>query len=46
MFASPPLSRSNVLGAIQSVPDADYTGIFTELGLKPRSLADGMNGCV
>jgi NADH dehydrogenase len=42
VFASPPLSKSNVLGAIQSVPDADYTGIFAELGLKPRSLAAGL----
>lgn len=44
--ASPPLSRSNVLGAVQSAPDADYTGIFAELDLKPRSLADGMRGCL
>jgi uncharacterized protein YbjT (DUF2867 family) len=42
VFASPPLSRSNVLGAIQSVPDADYTGIFTALGLKPRAIAEGL----
>lgn len=44
VFASPPLSRSNVLGAIQSVPDADYTGIFAELGLRPRTLAEGLTG--
>ena len=42
VFDSPPLSRSNVLGAIQSVPDADYAGIFAELGLKPRPLAAGV----
>jgi nucleoside-diphosphate-sugar epimerase len=42
VFDSPPLSRSNVLGAIQSVPDADYTGIFDELGLTPRPLAAGL----
>ncbi len=39
---SPPLSVSNVLGAVQSAPDADYGAIFAELGLKPRALADGM----
>lgn len=44
VFASPPLSKSNVLGAIQSVPDADYAGIFAELGLKPRTLAEGLAG--
>lgn len=44
VFASPPLSKSNVLGAIQSVPDADYTGIFSELGLKPRTIAEGLEG--
>lgn len=44
VFASPPLSRSNVLGAIQSVPDADYAGIFAELGLKPRTIAEGLAG--
>lgn len=32
----PPLTRSNVLGAVQSAPDADYALIFTELGLRPR----------
>ena len=42
VFNSPPLSRSNVLGALQSVPDTDYTGIFTELGLKPRALDGGI----
>ena len=42
VFSTPPLSRSNVLGAIQSVPDTDYTLIFDELGLKPRSLDVGM----
>lgn len=42
VFDSPPLSKSNVLGAIQSVPDADYAGLFAELGLKPRSIAEGL----
>ena len=42
VFATPPLSRSNVLGAVQSVPDADYGRIFAELGLKPRPLAEGV----
>jgi NADH dehydrogenase len=41
-FDSPPLSRSNVLGALQSVPDADYAAIFAELGLTPRPLAEGV----
>lgn len=39
----PPLTISNVLGAVQSAPDADYGEVFAELGLKPRSLADGLN---
>ncbi len=42
VFDSPPLSKSNVLGAIQSVPDADYAAIFAELGLTPRSIAVGL----
>ncbi|MFI5361441.1 MAG: NAD-dependent epimerase/dehydratase family protein [Elusimicrobiota bacterium] len=42
VFDSPPLSRSNVLGAIQSAPDADYAGIFVELGLTPRPMAAGL----
>jgi NADH dehydrogenase len=42
VFSTPPLSRSNVLGAVQSPPDADFTGVFAELGLKPRPLAEGM----
>ena len=42
IFDLPPLTRSNVLGAIYSAPDADYASIFAELGLKPRSFADGM----
>jgi nucleoside-diphosphate-sugar epimerase len=46
VFSTPPLSRSNVLGAIQSPPDADFTGIFDELGLKPRPLAAGMKDSV
>ena len=41
-FASPPLTVSNVLGAIQSAPDADYDAVFHDLDLKPRSLADGL----
>lgn len=41
-FASPPLSVSNVLGAVQSAPDADYGAVFAELGLKPRALAEGL----
>ena len=41
---SPPLSRSNVLGALQSAPDADYAAIFAELGIKPRPLAAGLTG--
>ena len=43
-FASPPLTVSNVLGGIQSAPDADYEAIFAELGLQPRSLAEGLKG--
>lgn len=41
-FDKPPLSVSNVLGAVQSASDADYGAIFAKLGLKPRSLAEGM----
>lgn len=41
--ASPPLSRSNVLGALHGAPDADFTGIFAELGLAaPRPFAEGL----
>lgn len=42
LFDSPPLSRSNVLGGIQSAPDADYLGLFNELGVKPRTIEQGM----
>ena len=41
-FASPPLTVSNVLGGIQSAPDADYDAVFHDLGLKPRPLAQGL----
>lgn len=41
-FASPPLTVSNVLGGIQSAPDADYDAVFADLGLKPRALAEGL----
>ena len=36
VFDPAPLTRSNVLGAIQSAPETDYALIFTELGLRPR----------
>lgn len=42
VFAKAPLSVSNVLGSVQSAPEADFAAIFNELGLKPRPLADGM----
>ena len=42
LFTSPPLSRSNVLGAIQSVPEADWNELFAALGLEARSIADGL----
>jgi nucleoside-diphosphate-sugar epimerase len=42
VFDSPPLSRSNVLGALQSAPEADDAAIFAELGLTPRALAEGL----
>lgn len=41
-LASPPLSVSNVTGAVQSAPDADYAAVFAELGLRPRPLAEGL----
>lgn len=41
-LASPPLSVSNVTGAVQSAPDADYAAAFSELGLEPRALAEGL----
>ena len=41
-LASPPLTISNVLGGVQSAPDADYDAVFAELGLKPRPLAEGL----
>lgn len=41
-LASPPLSVSNVTGAVQSAPDADYGAVFAELGLEPRTLAEGL----
>lgn len=44
LFTSPPLSRSNVLGAIQSVPEADWNELFAVLGLKARPIADGLAG--
>lgn len=44
LFATPPLSKSNVLGAVQSVPDADWNAVFAELGLTPRTLAAGLEG--
>lgn len=43
-LASPPLSVSNVTGAVQSAPDADYAAVFTELGLKSRAPAVGIKG--
>lgn len=41
-FYTPPLSRSNVLGGIQSAPDADYLALFRELGIAPRTIEQGM----
>lgn len=41
-LAKPPLSVSNVTGAVQSAPEADYGAVFAELSLKPRSLAQGL----
>ncbi|MBI2787085.1 MAG: NAD-dependent epimerase/dehydratase family protein [Elusimicrobia bacterium] len=41
-LASPPLSVSNVTGAVQSAHDADYAAVFAELGLRPRPLAEGL----
>lgn len=41
-FTKAPLSVSNVLGSVQSAPDADYAAIFNELGFKPRTLAEGI----
>lgn len=45
-LASPPLSVGNVTGAVQSAPDADYGAVFSELGLKPRPLAEGLGSCL
>ncbi|UPT73857.1 MAG: NAD-dependent epimerase/dehydratase family protein [Elusimicrobiota bacterium] len=44
LLDSPPLSRSNVLGAIQSVPEADWNAVFAELGLTARTIAAGLEG--
>ena len=44
LFASPPLSRSNVLGAIQSVPEADWNALFAELSITPRDIKTGLEG--
>lgn len=44
LFASPPLSRSNVLGAIQSVPEADWNALFAELSVTPRDIKTGLEG--
>lgn len=44
LFASPPLSRSNVLGAVQSVPEADWNALFAALGLTARPIAAGLEG--
>lgn len=41
-FKSPPLSRSNVLGGTQQIPDADYLAAFRELGLTPRPFERGL----
>ncbi len=41
-LARPPLSVSNVTGAVQSAPEADYAAAFSELGLKPRAPAVGI----
>ena len=41
-LSSPPLSASNVAGAVQSAPEADYGAVFAELGLEARSLAEGL----
>lgn len=44
LFTSPPLSRSNVLGAIQSVPEADWNALFAELSITPRDIQTGLKG--
>lgn len=44
--SKPPLSVSNVLGAVQSAPDADYAELFALLGFRPRALAEGMTALV
>lgn len=44
LFTSPPLSRSNVLGAIQSVPEADWNALFAELSVTPRDIKTGLAG--
>lgn len=41
-LAKPPLSVSNVTGAVQSAPEADYAAVFAELGFRPRPLAAGL----
>lgn len=42
VMASPPLTVSNVIGAVHSAPDADYDAVFTELGLTARSFPQGI----
>jgi len=42
VMSSSPLSVSNVLGAVQSAPSADYAAVFDVLGFKPRPLALGI----
>lgn len=42
VMSAPPLTVSNVLGAVQSAPDADYAAVFDVVGFKPRPLSNGM----
>lgn len=42
----PPLSVSNVLGAIHSAPDGDFSAVWAETGLHPRALDEGLKDCV
>lgn len=42
VMARPPLTVSNVIGAVHSAPDADYDAVFAELGLKARSFPQGI----
>lgn len=42
MVSSPPLTVSNVLGAVQSAPDADFAAVFDAVGFRPRPLSDGI----